>query len=276
MGHILKQLSNVTVLIPNLNGGKFLEAALISCLEQTHSCDILVVDNGSTDNSLDILKKYSEKYENVSFLKMPEKGISNALNYGLSRIDTEFICRLDSDDVMVPWRVQVQVTEMIENPNLILVGSQVEYIERLQTQKRYSSYPSDSDSIKRAMCWSNPIAHPSVVLRTRFIREAGGYKARFDGAEDFDLWLRLMGSGDFLNLKLPLTKYRIHEGQTSQTSRLEKVEIKVRLSWFRKNFLTSRQSIGFKFLFILRIFDLLLSSIGFSLHRSLFRKFLKR
>ena len=61
MGRILKQLSNVTVLIPNLNGGKYLEAALISCLKQTHSCNILVVDNGSTDNSLEILKNYSDK-----------------------------------------------------------------------------------------------------------------------------------------------------------------------------------------------------------------------
>ena len=210
MGRILKLPSGVTVLIPNLNGGKYLEEALISCLKQTHPCKILIVDNGSTDNSLEILKNYSDKYDSVSFLRVPEKGISNALNYGLSRIDTEYICRLDSDDFMVPWRVQMQVTKMIENPNLILVGSQVEYIGHMQTEKRYSNYPSDSDSIKRAMCWSNPIAHPAVFFRTSVIRQAGGYKAHFDGAEDFDLWLRLLEFGDFINLNSPLTKYRIH------------------------------------------------------------------
>jgi len=84
-----------------------------------------------------------------------------------------------------------------------------------------------------------------------------------------------MESGDFINLDSPLTKYQIHDGQISRTSRLEKVETRVRLIWLRKNLFSRRESIGFKLLFILRLFDLMLSFFGFSYHRSLIRNYLK-
>ena len=264
--------SRVTILIPNLNGDKYLSAALDSCLMQTYRCEVIVVDNGSIDGSLDILDSYSARFPNIVKFEFSGGGISGALNYGLEKSSREFICRLDSDDFMESNRVEIQLKYLEAHPEVQLVGSQVKYVDHQGLGLGLSSYPIGSQNIERALAISNPIAHPSVMIRKSAVIAAGGYRARYNGAEDFDLWMRVIKVGKIDNLSLPLTNYRRHPSQESVRKNLYAVELRVRKQYVFNVLFRNSSSLIFKCLFLLRTLDLLFMARGFDLHRKVLRK----
>ena len=224
--------TDVTILIPNLNGAKFLEEAIESCLRQTYYSKILVIDNNSSDESIEILKKYKEIYGQFEFDVCFERGISAALNFGLAQVNTKFTCRLDSDDYMEPERVAQQIKYLSIYPSIALLGTQIRFVDQNGKKLGISSYATGTDSVQSSLCWSNPIAHPSVIFRTEEIRNIGGYRSEFDGAEDLDLWIRISKLFQIDNLNLPLTNYRKHPEQVSVRNALEKREYSVRKNFF--------------------------------------------
>lgn len=103
-------MKSVTVLIPVYNGEDYIEECLSSIYNQTYkNYKILVVNDGSTDNTLEILKKYKE-VESISYEK--NRGISYALNFGIDNIDTDYIIRMDVDDISHYYRIRMQVEFM--------------------------------------------------------------------------------------------------------------------------------------------------------------------
>ncbi len=218
----------VTILIPNLNGMPYLEGAIQSCLSQTYECKILVVDNGSSDTSLEYLRKIEKMHENLKFISEEEKGISSALNLGLLQIDTKYVARLDADDEMVEDRILRQVAFLEENPKCMVVGSQLKYINEQGIEIGQSSYPESQSELIRSFAYSNPIAHPSVMFRRDVVLQLGLYNPRMNGAEDLDLWLRCINVGGIANLPLLLTKYRQHDLQISRSKKTLSVEIRIR------------------------------------------------
>ncbi len=219
----------VTILIPNLNGMPYLEKAIKSCLSQTYECKVLVVDNGSSDTSLEYLSKIEKTCRNFKFISEEKKGISSALNFGLLHIDTKYVARLDADDEMVEDRISRQVAYLEENPEYIVVGSQLIYINEQGIETGKSLYPESQMDLIRSFAFSNPIAHPSVMFRRDDILALGSYNPKTDGAEDLDLWLRCINAGGIANLPLLLTRYRQHDLQVSRSKRSLSAEIKIRI-----------------------------------------------
>lgn len=263
--------SRVTILIPNLNGEIFLRAALDSCIRQTYKPLIIVVDNGSRDASLEILQEYASEYSYLTFFSYPIRGISNALNYGLSKVSSEFIARLDSDDYMEADRIEIQLKFMDRNSSTHVVGSQVSFIDSDGLRNGESRYPLNSDTVKSALAYMNPLAHPSVMIRTSALKNVGGYRPIYDGAEDYDLWLRMSEFGEISNLPETLTNYRQHSEQTSQQNNLAFNEFTARLGSLSR-ILKRRDLNGlFKFLYITRLIDLLFVRQEITFHRKLFR-----
>jgi glycosyltransferase involved in cell wall biosynthesis len=218
----------VTILIPNLNGMPYLKAAIQSCLSQSYPCKILIVDNGSTDGSLEYLQEIQKIQPNIRFIHEGRRGISSALNCGLLHTDTKYVARLDADDVMVESRIMRQVDYLEENPKCLVVGSQLVYINEDGVQTGQSTYPESQEDLIRSISFSNPIAHPSVMFRRKEILQLGSYDERLNGAEDLDLWLRCINSGTITNLPFPLTRYRQHGLQISRSKKSISAELRVR------------------------------------------------
>ena len=269
--------AEVTILIPNLNGAEFLERAIQSGLKQSTKVKILIVDNGSRDRSIEILEYYARNERNVSFLIEEQKGISNALNKGIRAISTPYIARLDADDEMLSNRIVRQLAFLRQNPDHALVGSQLQFMNKDGLCNSSSSYPIFSDDVSLALAYMNPLAHPAVMFRRDAVEKVGMYNSKFDGAEDLDLWIRLITVGKIANLNETLTKYRQHLGQVSVANNLYLTELRVRTRAFSSVFYSKHLSLNWKLLYLLRIADLLLLSnpITKAVYSSFFRKFLK-
>lgn len=220
----------ITVLVPNFNGAKYLKESILSVLEQDIHVRILVVDNGSTDSSLDILRNLQKSSSDLDFLVEEKKGVAFALQKGLLNINTPYVARLDSDDYMLSNRLREQLKYMESHPGCVLVGSQLRYVNEDGINLGCSNYPVGTD-VRKFLSSQNPIAHPSVMFRTDAAKAIGGYRTSCEGAEDLDLWFRLSARGSLAVLNEPLTAYRIHSGQVSKKN-LYFAELKVRLRSF--------------------------------------------
>jgi glycosyltransferase involved in cell wall biosynthesis len=219
----------VTVLIPARNAEAFIAESMLSTVGQSHLAQVLVVINDSSDSTEQIVINYAEEFKTISYIKIPAAGIAGALNAGINQIKTEYIARLDADDVMVEGRLQKQVSFLKSNPRVAVVGSQLQFISSLGDKIGSSKYPIKARTVKFYLSFGNPLAHPSVLMRTSALPDSP-YKPEFEGVEDLALWLELAKEYDLVNLDDQLTMYRQHDKQVSRSIKLKYQEIRLRSS----------------------------------------------
>ncbi|WP_180981083.1 glycosyltransferase family 2 protein [Pseudovibrio exalbescens] len=206
----------VTVLIPVRNAAPTLMPTLESLKAQTfRDFIIVVVDDGSTDATMDILRAYQKDEPRLHLLKNAGRGISAALNTGLRHIDSPFVARLDADDLAMPRRLRTQVAALRHNSDWVLCGSDVERIDAIGTPRGVLTSPTTPEAIAKRLHEKNCLYHPSIMFRSEAVKRLGGYRSRFDGAEDYDLYLRLSRLWQLGSLPEALTQYRIHDGQVT-------------------------------------------------------------
>jgi glycosyltransferase involved in cell wall biosynthesis len=212
--------AKVSVVMPVFGEAPFFEQAVESVLAQT-CLDwelIVALDRPSRETYL-LAGSLETKDPRITVLDSKTPGISDALNYAISNAVGDFICRLDADDVMLSTRLEVQIAAFKQNPQALCIGSQVVFIDESGARLGVSRYPQDDSDIRSALQVSNVIAHPSVLMRKRLFEAVGNYDPRFNGAEDYHLWLRTLNHGSILNLPDPLTFYRLHPQQDSKVNR---------------------------------------------------------
>lgn len=216
---------SVSVLIPFLNVDKYLFHCLEGVLCQT-GVDLQVVlvhDSGLSSDSLNYLNDFlSKKNVNYLLVKAEKRGMALALNTGLNACIYEFVARVDSDDIMLPNRLQSQVQYLASNQRVVAIGGQLEFIleDGSPATPRYSNYPTGVDVVREAFERGCYVAHPAITFRKSSVLELGGYREDFKFAEDYDLWLRILDVGDIDNLPFPVTQYRQHSGQASNNFEL--------------------------------------------------------
>jgi hypothetical protein len=115
---------------------------------------------------------------------------------------------------MFPDRIVKQLDFLVANPEYACIGSSIEIFGN-RINNKIKKYPVINSKIIKHLSYQNSIAHPSVMYRRKSVLDVGGYRAIFEGSEDYDLWFRLSKIGKLYNLKEPLTKYRINAGQYS-------------------------------------------------------------
>ncbi len=205
----------VSVVLPVRDGATHLEAAVASILNGTfRSLELLMVDDGSRDATPTIMERLARSDRRVRMLTGPRRGLVAALNEGLREARAPLVARMDADDVAAPDRLTRQVAVLDASPGVVLVGSAIQVIGPAGARRRLVRYPTAPNAIRAALAHANPIAHPTVVLRRDAALDAGGYRPAFDGAEDYDLWLRLAELHDLVNLPDALLNYREHAGQS--------------------------------------------------------------
>jgi GT2 family glycosyltransferase len=214
-------LPALSVVMAVFNGERFLRRALDSLLTQDFSnFELLVVDDGSTDTTPDILGEYASRDHRMTVQCQPNRGTSAALNSGFALARAPLVARLDSDDVAMAHRLERQSRFLRENEAVGMVGGQVVVIDDEDREIAPARYPLSDREIRRTFAETSPFVHSAVMLRKAVFDQVGGYRQAFDGAEDLDLWLRIAERSQVANIPEFVAMYRIHENQVS-AERLE-------------------------------------------------------
>jgi glycosyltransferase involved in cell wall biosynthesis len=199
------------------DGALFLCEAIDSILKQTfRDFELIVIDDASTDDTPKILREVSDPRLRLITLTQ-NVGLVDALNHAIAEARGVLIARMDADDVAHPQRFAAQVERMMNDPDLVLLGTSFDYIGAQGMRLRPETLHADNETIQRELIeQGNQFCHPSVMIRLNAVRSVGGYRklaGRY--AQDYDLWLRLAETGTVGNLTESLLKYRVHGGQLS-------------------------------------------------------------
>ena len=230
-------MPKVSVILPAHGDAPYLEQAVDSVLCQTlANIELVVIDERASQKTRDLLLKFEERDNRVKVVKSENTGLPGALNTAIRHTSSEFIARLDDDDLMSRTRLETQIGVLIANPGIVCLGSQVEFFgeEMARTTSRLPKYDWQ---IRRESRVLNPMAHPSLMFRKSALLEAGMYDERYLLAQDYELFSRLLPLGKFHNLDEPLTRYRIHKDQISSHRATERYPFE--LSALVQNNLTS-------------------------------------
>lgn len=216
----MQQLSKkVGVLLPVFGDGPWISNTIRSVWRQHwDNWQLLVILDRPSSSLRNHLETFGDMDGKLRVINSPKPGISHALNSGIAEADCDFLARIDADDWMEPDRLTRQVRFLDENPDVVCVGSQTRTVDQEGRPIGTSQLPATRDRVRSIMSAFNVISHPSTMIRASALREVGGYDSRFDGAEDYHLWLRLLKIGEITNLEEALTNYRVHEGQVSRES----------------------------------------------------------
>jgi hypothetical protein len=198
------------------NGGEYLAEAIDSILNQTfRDFEFVIVDDGSTDATADILSTYANRDGRIRVIRHDNKGRAVSLNIGIKLAKAGYIARMDADDIALPGRLQAQVEFMERHPDVGLLGGAVELINTQGRVLKVVRPPLEDSEIRSLMLDNNPIWHPTVVMRKEVVLASGGYRKALLDADDYDLWLRMSERSQLANLGEPILQYRIHADQVS-------------------------------------------------------------
>jgi glycosyltransferase involved in cell wall biosynthesis len=205
---------HVTVVMAVHNGESTVAAAIESIRRQTYGdWDFMIVDDGSTDGTSDLLEKEALADKRISVIRNPfNRGLAPSLNIGWQRARGDVIARMDADDTSMPERFEKQVAFLTSHPEIDVLGTAKAAVDSAGRVVGYGYRPEWHDDIAARMYKWNPFIHPSVMMRRRFLIDLGGYDEdeRVRRAEDCDLWLRGYRRFRYHNLQEPLIRYRVH------------------------------------------------------------------
>lgn len=195
--------SLVTIAIPFYNSEEYLDYAIRSVFNQTYTnWELILLDDGSSDNSLEIAKKYGYDERVKIISDHLNRGLVYRLNQSIMLAKGKFYARMDADDIMHVRRIETQVQYLNNNADIDVLGTAI-YIIDSNSNIKGTSFISESNR-------SSSFFHPSVIGKTEwFINNK--YDSRFERAEDTELWLRTQVMSKFYNIDEPLLFYRLNE-----------------------------------------------------------------
>jgi len=207
----------VSVLMSVYNGVAYLDAAIESILAQTYTdFELLLVDDGSTDDTYARLLPYAQRDRRVRLSRTANQGMSRARNQLLQQARGELIAIMDADDVALPERLALQVAFLRQHPEVVCVGGNHQVIDQRGRLLTTLTLPQTDAEIQRlALAGHGSICHPCATIRRWAMVQAGGYDGELRSAQDLDLWLKLGELGALANLPDTILQYRLHLGSLS-------------------------------------------------------------
>lgn len=213
----------VSVLLPFLNAAHTLEQSLLSVLQQDFDdFEVILVNNGSDDESAAIAGKYIRTGDKIKLIDEPVRGIAKALNTGLNHCRGEYIARMDADDISLPGRLKIQSGYLDLHPETGLISGLVNNISSISNNEGMSAYVHylnstvTRDEIFHHRFVESPFAHPSVMFRKNLITRFGKYSEE-NIPEDYELWLRWFSKGVIMEkLPVPVIDWHDHPARASR------------------------------------------------------------
>lgn len=210
---------------------EFLDQSLASVMQQTILPDeiILVLDGPVTGPLQDVILKYDNQ---LTVLPLEtNKGLGLALNEGLSICSNELVARMDTDDIMKPERCQKQLECFMKDPELTVLGTQIDEFEHDPEQSGTSRIvPTEHDEIVKFSRRRNPFNHPTVMYRKSRVQQYGGYND-IRRNQDFDLFVRMIAGGEQTkNIGESLLYFRANTDNLKRRKSWQKVSSDIRIS----------------------------------------------
>lgn len=215
----MSKAPSLTVLMTVFNGGPFLSAAVRSILAQTfQDFEFLIVDDGSTDGSVAVLKTFAARDPRIRLIVREENaGQTACLNLGLREARGRWIARQDADDLSLPGRLAAQWRRLEERPELVVLGTNGWMVDEAGVTCGVIVVPARG--VRAAMPFQNPFIHTAVVFRREISPgELVQYDERFRICQDWELWSRLAESGPCENLSGRWVAYRHRETSLSRAA----------------------------------------------------------
>ena len=220
---------SISVVMSVNNSELYLKDAIESILNQTFDdFEFIIIDDGSTDYSADIIKSYED--QRIVFLQNDKNmGLARSLNRGVGFSRGKYIARMDADDIAKSERLEKQIFFMEKNPHIDLCGSWIEYFnDTSDAEKRLWKTPATHDEIKTYLIFGSPVAHPSIMVKREFFSQLR-YQETYEVAQDYALWTESIDVFQFANIQEPLLRYRVHGNQIGQTQKKAQTDRSLRL-----------------------------------------------
>jgi glycosyltransferase involved in cell wall biosynthesis len=209
----MSETQDISVVLPVFNAAQYLPSAIESILNQTYpNFELILIDDGSTDDSLSVIRRYQERDERVRVISRENRGLISSLNEGVDQAKGTFIARMDADDISLPERFKSQIEFMKSHTECVALGTRAMLMDPdgldicpfldVQAHEQIDAFHMDMQG--------GAIVHPSAMIRRAALLKVGGYRQEFLHAEDIDLFLRLAETGQLANLPEVLIRYRQH------------------------------------------------------------------
>ncbi len=207
----------ISVLLPVYNCPRYVGGAIESILAQTFAdFEFLIIDDGSTDQTPEVLKKYTDP--RIRIIRHENRGLAGTLNVGIELARGKYIARQDQDDISLPERLAKQLSYMEEHPDCGLLGTWAQIVQGDRLVERFHRHPTDASELRYHLLFNNPFVHSSVILRKSVLDVARGYSTdpERQPPEDYELWSRLSRLSGVANLPQVLLHYREIPGSMSR------------------------------------------------------------
>ena len=215
----------VTILLATRDGSRFLPEALRGIDAQSYRpLELVAVDDGSTDATGDILRAFAAERPWVRLLRADGVGPAGARAIAFDAARGSLIAIHDDDDWSAPNRIERQVAYLAAHPDVGVVGSVAEIIDEKGKTLAPYRVPTDAGVIRRVLKRAPPFVNGSVLMRREAYEAAGGFRAPFRCAEDYDLWLRIPPRFGMANLAEPLYRWRLHGANSFTRDRVRHIE----------------------------------------------------
>lgn len=217
----------VSVLMTVYNGERHLAKAINSILDQVYkNIEFVIIDDGSTDDSLSIIKSYKNKQ--IRYITQQNQGLMKALNRGIAESSGEFIARMDQDDISHPDRLIKQVAFLQQNGNIAMTGTSFDLINLKGNIIGHSYHLDRSNDLRIEFLVRNPFGHGTMMIRRKVLEDVGGYDPE-QIVEDYELWWRIASKYEVANLTECLYQWRISPRGMSQSGSAKRQEPIARL-----------------------------------------------
>jgi glycosyltransferase involved in cell wall biosynthesis len=200
----------VSVVIPVYNTEKYIGEAIEGILNQTFKdFELIVVNDCSTDRTLEILKEYQKKDNRIKILSNEKNlKVSATANRGIKEAKGEYIVKQDADDWSYPDRIAKQVEYMDTHQEVVLSSGNMEMCDENMTVKNRTHFPTSHKEIMKVLLQFNPMVHSAMIYRRKTFLEVGGYD-KINTSEDYLLTMKMASKGKLGNLEDVLVKYRV-------------------------------------------------------------------
>ena len=215
----------VSVIIPAYNGDRYISRAIAGVMAQTYKdYEIIVVDDGSTDNTRQVLQQYGDC---LKYLSQANQGVAASRNLGLRAAQGEYIAFLDQDDVFLPHKLAAQVALLEQDPNLGMVNSGWEIVnDQEEIQSAVTPWRQIPDlSLANLIIWK-PVFLGAMMFRRSWLERSSGFDTSLEQTPDVDLVLKLAAMGcKAAWVEQTTVLYRQHEGNASNDTLLQAQEL---------------------------------------------------
>lgn len=208
----------VSVIMSVYNDEKYVSLAIDSILKQSfEDFEFIIINDGSTDRTLEILKEYEQKDSRIVLIEQENRGLTKSLNIGIKKAKGKYIARMDSDDISDLQRFEKQIEFLEINKDYALIGTNVEKIDESGKHIEFNTTKYTNKEIQKTLSIRNCFAHGSVMINRTMIKDECYYDENFKYAQDYRLWAKIAKNFKVANLEEPLYSLRLHEKSISKT-----------------------------------------------------------